>query len=184
MSRLYQVSLFFFAVLTVFLFSSGSSRNISNAVYIENGYFQMQSDGIVKNNLQGSVYFKKNHGLQKNLLENDVVEIVFEYEDSGITNEITFIVTDTDKLDLGLKGDYKIVHLNSMLSNNFNGAYAYADLKSVDEVPFFAKDGKISILNERNEEVLGQLSVEFINANNKTFSITGLFNAKNNYNNQ
>lgn len=72
-------------------------------------------------------------------------------------------------------GQHKISGNLEGFLNNFDGVFGYANINHFGELPFFAKNGAITIDKLDDNILKGSINVVFENTNQDNFTITGNF---------
>ena len=72
-------------------------------------------------------------------------------------------------------GRHKISENIEGFLNYFDGVFAFANMNQFGELPFFAKNGSITIDNLDDKKLKGSIDVVFENPNEGSFKITGNF---------
>lgn len=171
-----SLRIFLFGIIPLFLITGGSSADKAYA-NLESGIFQFKLSGSVDYSSSGSASFR-------NMVEKDVtghrvnsIKLSFNAKGKDDLELIEFIISLNKSGDKGITaGNYKITNKN-LLANGSPGMYGYADLGGSNELPFFVKNGCITVIESKVDGVVGNLEVLFENADQESLHVKGFFNA-------
>ena len=80
----------------------------------------------------------------------------------------------TDELDTG---SYPITENIESFFDEFKGVFGFADIDRLGELPYFSKQGRITIIDADEESLTGSLQLELRNAAGKMIAVEGSFSA-------
>jgi len=167
----------FFGIIPLLLIGSGANTD-SAYTKLENGVYQFKFSGLVNYSCTGMASFQNK--VKKDVLGNNIIslELSFKSRCNSDLELIEFIISPKSIGANGISaGIYKIKNLEQLI-NRFNGIYGFADLRSLNELPFFVKNGSITVNEIKADRVVGSLKIRFENADEESLYIQGSFNAK------
>lgn len=166
----------FFGITPLLLIASGA-KNYSNDVSLTEGTFQFEFSGVLNEMRVGSAAFTMNTVIDEHGKDVKSLALTFTSKNQCGKELIEFIISPNAGVNSeSTKGVYKIKNLNQFM-HGLNGVYGYADINEWSELPFFVKNGSISINANKEEAVIGSLEVNYENAAKEALFIRGSFNA-------
>ncbi|MEN8799049.1 MAG: hypothetical protein ABF293_07385 [Flavobacteriaceae bacterium] len=141
----------------------------------EPGHFEMVVSGTNELYLSGSVVLDTTRRVSVN--GNSYPEIRLRLKGDGAAhNNFIDLFLATPELSYPLSGGtYAVTENVKGLFRDFDGVFGFADLYQFGEIPFFSKEGKISIVEANNQLLLGSLKMELGNTLGEVIEIEGNF---------
>ena len=161
-----------FGITPLFLIASVSKEH-ENVKTLEKGTYECEVSGVINGKVNGLAFFKIVEQHHDSGEISQKLELSFKTEEFEENTLIQFELSNKPER----KGVYKIKNLERLF-NGLDGVYGYADLGKQSELPYFASEGSITILENDSNVLRGNLDVRFRNADNEALTLKGFFNAK------
>ncbi len=141
----------------------------------EPGHFEMVISGTDELYLSGRVLLETTGRISGN--GNRYPEIRLRLKgDGAVQNNFIDLFLATPEVSYPLSGGtYTVTENVKGLFRDFDGVFGFADLDQFGEIPFFSKQGKISIVVANNKLLLGSLKMELGNTLGEVIEIEGNF---------
>ncbi|MGB5434980.1 MAG: hypothetical protein WBM98_03740 [Maribacter sp.] len=151
-----------FWFLMPFFFISNSDVEPKPMSYDAQNVLAVRADGAFQELLNGKVTFETSEGVATNQAKPfSSLSFNFETDDQEQEHLMGFVIKKQCRSKEFAIGEYKLTkHIKGFL-NNFEGVFAYADIKSLGDKPLFAKQGKLVITQMEGAHIRGYLDVQF-----------------------
>ena len=173
---LYEIIVF--ALFTTFCAVLISASNVDDKVaYAENrdGQYALQSTGNLNQSLNGLVNFETAIERTSEGIPFSTLKLKLGCNEESSYHSIEFLISKENMEEYISKGSYKISKQSDGLLHNFDGVFGFADIQELGELPFFAKDGEISIDYVDEQKLHGTINIALSNANGKSITLDGDF---------
>lgn len=139
------------------------------------GDFELVVSGSNELYLKGSVLLDASSRISEKGTSYPEIRLRLIGEDGNHSNFIDLFLATPD-LSYPLKGGTYVITENVKgLFRDFDGVFGFADLDHFGEMPFFSKEGKITIVEADDELLLGSLKMELGNTQGQLIEIEGNF---------
>ncbi|WP_405385047.1 hypothetical protein [Maribacter sp. LLG6340-A2] len=161
--------------ITPLLLIAGGSESPVNNVRVDQGTFRFQFSGKNNDSKVGLASFQMKNEVDE--LGRKIKNLVLRFvpENGCNADKIEFIIASNINTNI-TTGNYEVADLDRLI-HQYNGVYGFADINELSELPFFAKDGSLSINVDYNETISGNIEVTYENAEREPLTIKGFFNA-------
>jgi hypothetical protein len=133
-------------------------------------YHLMTTEG---SNLQlnGNIFF------DTSIKESSVIHLRLQNHQEEVTHSMGFLISRYESAVLLPAGKYYISKNSTGFFSKFDGAFGFADIPVMGELPFFAREGFIVISYMDHDMLDGSLEVKFENPEGKLLNVKGDFKA-------
>lgn len=171
-----------FWFLIPFFFISNSNLEPMPPTHAAESILAMSADGTFKELLNGKVTFETSEGVATNQAKPfSSLSLNFKANDKEQEHVMGIVIKKQCRSKEFAIGEYKLTkHIEGFL-NNFEGVFAYADIKTLGDKPLFAKQGKLVITQIEGSHIRGFLDVQFadIDLKGNEINVKGNFYAVN-----
>ncbi|MGB5498661.1 MAG: hypothetical protein WBM77_07005 [Maribacter sp.] len=165
-------------ILLPLLFISGTkgSQDSYRSNYSE-GRYELQVSGALEQQLCGVVYFENTLETNNQGIPFATLSLMFIENESLDQHSMELLISKQNQSNPIKKGKYGVAEKIEGLLNDFDGVFGFANLGSIGEEPFFAKQGKVVITKITELGLKGYLDIT-LNCNKGTrIFINGSFSA-------
>jgi len=167
-----------FWILLPLLFISGTEH--SQDSYVSNyseGSYELQVSGALEQQLCGVVYFENTLETNNQGIPFVTLSLIFIENESLVQQNMELLISKQNQSVPIKKGKYGVAEDIEGFLNDFDGVFGFANLRSIREEPFFAKEGKVVISKISELGLKGYLDITLkCNKGTKIF-INGSFSA-------
>ncbi len=179
MKRKYTVPIGVLLLLIITFLSTSHIKFPVNtsAGEVESGTYALEVNGNNFLNLNGTALF---HTVQTTSEGGDVrykMKLSFSDNPYHDDNGMTIYFTDPNWTGSLEKGTYYISENISGFMDNFEGVFGFADFKPLGELPYFARKGRIRILESDKDEIAGWVELILSNNEGEMLEVSGNFAA-------
>ena len=141
----------------------------------EPGHFEMVISGTNELYLTGSVFLDTTRRVDDRGKTYPEIRLRLKGDGASQNNFVDLFLA-TPELSFPLSGGtYTVTENVRGLFRDFDGVFGFADLDQFGEIPFFSRQGKISLMQANNELLLGSLKMELGNTHGEVIEIEGNF---------
>jgi hypothetical protein len=163
-------------VILSFIFTANSTTEIiTDEIPLSEGSYLLNVSGESELQLQGAINFETIVKRSSKGKEYTILKLNLTDQQNLPSHSLGFFVSQqysSAKID---NGRYKISTNIKGFFNNFDGVFGFANISQYGELPFFTKNGSISINNINEKVVEGSMNVVFENTTKKSIDIKGNF---------
>lgn len=169
------ISIAVLAAISILSISYIPIDNKAETYWPELGKYELLVKGDKELFLKGRVVLKSIS--RENLKENQLTTWCFALndEEDDIDYSFNFYIADQKNGTSMEQGNYLISENIKGFLNDFQGAFGVADIAEFGELPFFSKQGHISISSTDQETLAGQLQLTLSNALGEIIEVQGRF---------
>ncbi|MGB5172561.1 MAG: hypothetical protein WBN11_12800 [Eudoraea sp.] len=144
----------------------------------KNGQYLLKTKGDKEINLQGTISFLTSIEVSANGEKYAVLKLDLSDTKSINGHSFGFIVSEPygKSKEIGA-GTYPITSQINGFLNYFEGVFGFANISAFGELPYFAKEGSITIESMDQTKLEGFLDIIFINPDGENISVIGNFDA-------
>lgn len=164
-----------FCICCVFLLSE--AKVSSKVFYPEDsfGKHALQSAVNLDQYYDGEVNFETILETDRNNHTRSILKLKLVCKDNGFDDSIEFLISKENTTKQISQGSYLVSKDSRGFLRNFDGVFAFANINSLGELPFFAKSGEVRIDFADDSTVKGTVNVNLRNANGKSINLEGDF---------
>ena len=141
------------------------------------GHYEIVVKGENPIYLKGSVNFHSQPAISREGEPYTKWNIRLRNHQSSEKHFLDFYLVNTLSTDALDTGSYPITENIESFIDEFKGVFGFADIDSFGELPYFSKQGRITILDAGEENLTGSLQLELRNAAGKMIAVEGNFSA-------
>jgi len=171
----FRIIIFGLSIVALLMFSSGSMVK-AKVPSIDEGQFLLSAYGVANQDICGSATFSQKINEDRRGHESSQVWLRFDFSTTANHNSIEIVLSNSKIKDIEVGRSYKFDN-RSQLYADFDGIYGFADIATIDELPFFAERGTLTILAVEGNLIKGAINAEFKNASKGKIVFQGSFNA-------
>lgn len=171
----FRILIFSLSIVAFFMFASGSMVKKELPV-MEKGQFQLNAYGVANQDICGSATFIEKVTQDRKGEESSQVWLKFDFSTTEDHNSIEIVLSNSQVKDIKVGKAYKFDN-RSQTYADFDGIYGFADIAAIDELPFFAERGTLTVKEMDGNVIQGELNAEFKNASKGKIIFKGSFNA-------
>jgi hypothetical protein len=165
-------------VILSFIFTANSTTEfMADEVLLSEGSYLLNVSGESELQLHGAINFETTVKRSSKGTSYTILKLNLTDQQNLQSHSLGFFVSSqysSTKID---NGRYKISENIKGFLINFNGVFGYANISQYGELPFFTKNGSISINNINEKLVEGSINVVFENSTKNRIDIKGNFSA-------
>lgn len=167
-----------FWILLPLLFISGTKSGLDFHVpnYFE-GSYELRATGALEQQLCGVVYFENTLDTNTQGIQCSTLTLKFISNESSDQHSMDLLITKQNQSSPIRKGKYGVSEDIKGFLNDFDGVFGFANVRSLGEVPFFAKKGKVVITQITELGLRGYIDVTLKCAKGTKIFINGSFSA-------
>lgn len=171
-----RLSRYFFPPVLLLLVISSFSRDTTIPDYVEDGEFTITVLDELQGGITGSSDYRTREALTIGNAAYHQWQFSFTSQDGPIELEL-LISPPGGIMDIYAKTFKVDTEINSFLEPE-HGLFGTALLESISDLPFFTRDGSISIKDKNSQTIRGTIDLFMENAAGKQIEVKGLFAAK------
>ena len=171
----FRILVFTLSIVSFFMFASGSKVK-KELPAIKKGQFQLKAYGIFDQNICGSATFVEEVREGRKHNESSQIWLKFDFSSIDHHNSIEIILPNTRIHNLKEGKVYQFYN-RSLNGSDVDRIYGFADIGSIDELPFFAERGTLIVKKIDGSDIIGEVNAEFKNASRGKIIFKGSFNA-------
>lgn len=164
-------------IVPFFLISQGNPDQASIAEMPSQGHYVFEVSGGASENLNGIINFETSRETSASGTEYYVLRFKLKSEREGMPHSMEFSISKPCKKNRISAGTYEVTRPVNGFLNYFEGVFGAADLRQMDELPFFTDMGTIRIKSLEGNAIVGSMSVTLQNPNGKKIRMRGKFDA-------
>ncbi len=166
------------ALLPLFLISNYQvDVPLGNPDVLE-GKYTLHSTGVVNTVLKGKVEFETSIKEANNGTPLSTLVLKLENSEDAHQHAMEFLISKQDMAQGLSVGTYKVAKDIEGFMDSFDGIFGYANFKAFGELPFFAKEGTITISGLHDNFLQGFLDIAMYDPDGKEITISGSFMAR------
>lgn len=135
----------------------------------------LNTTGIVNTVFEGKVRFETSIKEANNGNSTSTLALKLENIEEGHQHALEFLISQQDSPNELPAGTYKVTKNIEGFIDSFDGIFGYANFKALEELPFFAKQGTITISGLHDDFLQGSLEITMNNADEQEITISGSF---------
>ncbi|WP_282160024.1 hypothetical protein [Ulvibacterium marinum] len=135
----------------------------------------LEATGVVNTVFEGKVRFETSIKEANNGTFTSTLVLKLENVEEGHQHAVEFLISRQDSPNELPVGTYKVTKNIEGFMDSFDGIFGYANFKALGELPFFAKQGTITISGLHDDFLQGSLEITMYNADEQEITISGSF---------
>ena len=182
MKKYYTVPLFILSIvaITSLCISYVLPEKLMDEISLEDGAYELTSSGELSLNLSGFAYLNTDDVISEDGSLYTTVKLELENEEEADKHFLDIYITDSGINQPFVKRTYAISENIDGFINDFQGVFGFANIDRLGELPFFTKEGYISIFHSDHHRMAGNLKLTLMNTIGQTIELEGDFIATNN----
>jgi len=164
-------------VLTLIFTSSSSIEEKPDKKILAAGSYMLNIAGERQLKLEGIINFETTKKCSPKGKEYAIIKLILNDNQELPGHSLEFILSKQyQSMNIG-HGRHEISENIEGFLNYFDGVFAFANINQFGELPFFAKNGAITIDDINDRIIKGSINVVFENPNDKIVGLNGEFSA-------
>jgi len=165
-------------ILIPLLFTSYiSPRKIFEETVKLEGSYDLRTTGKSNLELTGEIDFETTIETSNNGIPFSTLKLNLKNNKKEVVHSLGFLISEQNNSSQLKQGTYKVSRKIEGFLNCFDGVFGFANIKVLGELPFFARKGKITILQINDRRLRGNIDITMESPNGKQIHITGNFTA-------
>lgn len=162
-------------ILALIFTSSNSIEEKSDKKILVGGIYMLNIAGEREIKLEGTLNFETAIERSSNGKEYSVLKLFLNDGQELPVHSLGFFLSKQyQSMKIG-DGRYEISENIEGFLNYFDGVFGFANINEFGELPFFAKNGAVTIDNIKDKILEGSINVVFENINKESVAVTGNF---------
>ena len=141
------------------------------------GQYEIVVKGDTPLLLRGTVNFESQPAITREGMSYTKWNIRLRNHEGGDRHFLDFYLVDALSSNALDKGSYHITENVESFFSEFKGVFGFADIDQLGELPFFSRQGRITIFEVGEKSLTGTLQLELRNASGKKIALEGNFMA-------
>lgn len=162
-------------ILALIFTSSNSIQVKPDKKILATGSYMLNIEGRNEIKLEGNINFETSIERSLNGKEYTILKLFLDDGHELPVNSLGFFLSKQyESMKIGL-GRHKISENIEGFLNYYDGVFGFANINELGELPFFAKNGTITIDNIDDKILKGSIDVFFENPDDEIVGINGKF---------